>query len=110
MRHAKFLMMIAAIAFGSSAFAQIETCYESSKELYKDIQIYNETYKVNAAKPVIGSRLEFDMSLFNNPALGKHERVKSLETAFAKCDMNMNQAEQKILEAEIQEAKSSLNQ
>ncbi len=108
MRHSKFLLLIAAFAYSSFAAAQIESCYESSKELYVDIQIYNETYKIDQAKAVVGPRLEFDLSLFDHSAMSVHEKVKSLETAFAKCDINLTSLEQNALDQSVMESKLRL--
>ena len=103
------LMMSAILLLSQLAFAQTEVCYESSKELYMEIQVYKETEKIQPASAVIGSRLQFDLSLLNPKSnLSTSAKVHSLETAFAKCDVNLNEEEQASLKQSIEEAKQAL--
>ncbi len=114
MRH---FIITALLLSNSLAFArskpvmepETQVCYESSKELYMEIQVYKETEKIQPEKAIIGSRLEFDLSLMNPKSnLSISAKVHSLETAFAQCDVNLSEEEHATLKLDIEEAKQSL--
>lgn len=110
MRHSKFIVVLVFLAAGALSQAQVEDCSNSAKPLYKEIQIYKETEKVSPTKGFIGARLQFDLSLFKDSNLTLKEKVHSIETGFAKCNVRISEEEQTQLDLVIEASKAEVSQ
>ncbi len=104
MRRLKMLMLLVTFAFSAFVQAQVDDCSDSSKGLYKDIQIYRATEKISPANGTVKPRLQYDLNLLISSNLTLAEKVQSLEAGFAKCNINLTSEEQLLLQDEINDS------
>lgn len=86
---------------GFQASAQgLEECSKAFKQLYIDIQIYNKTEKILANEGLIQPVLQRQLDNMNADKLTTKEKVHSLESGFARCDMPLT--EEEVLKIDIE--------
>lgn len=102
------LFITAAILFSimlgtlkAHAAAPYGQCSSGSKNLYMDIQIYNQTEKFSADNGFVGEKLESELKKLRMNQLSLKEKVHSLETSFVNCDIGLSEDDELAIEVDV---------
>jgi len=76
-------------------------CSPNSKQLYIDIQIYNQTEKIFANNGFVGVILESELKKLRMNQLDLKQKIHSLETGFARCDIEISEDDQLAIEMDV---------
>lgn len=101
------LGMIASPLFHSAL--AIESCDIRFKPLYKDILIYKQTEKITENEGVIRYTLHKELESMKKIKLSLKEKVHSIETSFAQCDMELNEDDQLEIDMTVEAVQKSMN-
>ena len=89
---ATFASIVYAADFAKSE--HIEACDPSAKNLFIDIQIYQQTEKLYPSEGFAGEALEQELRIFRGNEDSLKDKVHDLETGFAKCNMHLSEDDQ----------------
>ena len=79
-----------------------EACESRFKGLYKEIQIYNLTEKNSQGDGLVGNRLENELKFMKTQNMSLKDKIHSIETGFAKCDMELTEQDDTEIAMEVE--------
>ncbi|MBC7467342.1 MAG: hypothetical protein H7256_15235 [Bdellovibrio sp.] len=94
--------LLSMMAFQVSAQG-LEECSPAFKPLYMEIQIYNRTEKMNPNDGVIGRSLQSQIENLKSDELNMKQKVQSLETGFARCEMALSSDDILAIDMEVEQ-------
>ncbi len=95
------LFLVATVLSAGSILQASEFCDASSHPLYKEIQIYNQTEKIQPDEGLVGDVLSKNLARLRFNGSTK-QKVMALETSFAKCVVMLSAEDEQEIDMAVE--------